>query len=149
MWRIDTHLRKYFHECGGLRNCSKAYRWPYLSKGNTRRSSPCITDERLTLTLRFTATSEISYIRIDVWKMKCWMKQGVNRSNMKIALDEPENFEWKICSRANFHPTWFFTIKHNFFFFCYYCVLLNRSSISSNMAFLLCWMKCWIGLTRL
>ena len=32
-----------------------------------------------------------SNIRNDVIKIKCWMKQGVNQSNMKIVLDEPEN----------------------------------------------------------
>ena len=84
----------------------------------------------------------------DVIRMKCWMKQRVNQSNMKILLDEPENVRWKICSQSNFHPTRFFFIEHDFFIFCYFCVL-NRSSISSNMAFLLCWMKCWIDLTRL
>ena len=85
-----------------------------------------------------------SNIQNHVMRMKCWMKQGINRSNVKIVLDEPENVGWKICSRLNFHPTRFFFIQHDFFFFC---VLLNWSNISSNMAFLICWMKCWIGLT--
>ena len=40
------------------------------------------------------------------------------------------------------HAVWFFL------FFCNFWVLLNRSNISSNMAFLSCCMKCWIGLTR-
>ena len=31
-----------------------------------------------------------------------------------------------------------------FFLFCYFYLLLKWSNISSNMAFLLCWMKCWI-----
>ena len=30
-------------------------------------------------------------IRNDVTRMKCWIKQGANQSNMKILLDEPEN----------------------------------------------------------
>ena len=30
-------------------------------------------------------------IRDDFTRMKFWMKQGVNQSNMKILLDEPEN----------------------------------------------------------
>ena len=34
-------------------------------------------------------------IRNDVTRMKCWMKQGVNQSNMKILLDEPENLDEK------------------------------------------------------
>ena len=34
-----------------------------------------------------------SNIRNDVIRMKCGMKQGVNRSNMKIVLDEPKNVE--------------------------------------------------------
>ena len=34
-----------------------------------------------------------SNIQNDVIRMKCWMKQGVNRSHMKIILDEPENVE--------------------------------------------------------
>ena len=46
-----------------------------------------------------------SNIRNDVIKIKCWMKQGVNQSNMKIVLDEPENVGWEFCSRSNFHPT--------------------------------------------
>ena len=54
----------------------------------------------------------------------------------------------KICSQSDFHPTQFSFIEHDIFFFCYFCVLLNRPSISSNMTFLLCWMKCWIGLAR-
>ena len=86
----------------------------------------------------------------DVIRMKCWMKPRIDQSNMKILLDEPENVVWNICSRSNFHSTRFFFIEHDFFlFFCYFCVLLNRSNISSSMAFLLCWMRCWIGLTRL
>ena len=32
-----------------------------------------------------------SNIRNDVIRMKSWMKQGANRSNMKIVLGEPEN----------------------------------------------------------
>ena len=43
---------------------------------------------------------------------------------------------WKIYSRSNFHPTRFFFIQHDFFFFCYFCFLLNRSILSSNVAFL-------------
>ena len=79
-------------------------------------------------------------IRNDVTRMKYWMKQGVNQSNMKILLDEPENLDEKFAR----NQTWFFLLC----FWCYFCVLLNRSNISSNIAFLLCWMKCWIGLTR-
>ena len=90
-----------------------------------------------------------SNIRNDVIRIKCWMKQKVNQSNMKILLDEPENVAWKIWSQSNFHPTRFFFIEHVFSFFCYFGILLNRSNISSNMAFLLCWMKCWISVTRL
>ena len=30
--------------------------------------------------------------------MKCWVKLGLNRSNMKTVLDEPENVGWNICS---------------------------------------------------
>ena len=89
-----------------------------------------------------------SNIRNDVIRMKCWMKQRVDQSNMKILLDEPENVGWNICSQSNFHSTRYFFIEHYFFLFCYFCVLLNRSNISSNMAFLLSWMKCWIDLTR-
>ena len=37
---------------------------------------PVLLDERLVLTLRFLGASEISFIRNDVIKMKCWMKQG-------------------------------------------------------------------------
>ena len=75
--------------------------------------------------------------------MKHWMKQRVNRSKMKTVLDKPENVGWKISSRTNFQPTRFFFVQQNFlFFFCYFCVLLNRSSISSNKGFLICWMKC-------
>ena len=33
----------------------------------------------------------ISNIRNDVTRMKCWIKQGVNQSNIKIVLNEPEN----------------------------------------------------------
>ena len=85
----------------------------------------------------------------DVIRIKFWMKQGVNQSNMKTVLDEPENVGWKFCSRSNFHPTQYIFMEHDFFLiFCYFCVLLNRSDISSNMAFLLCWMKYCIGLTR-
>ena len=90
-----------------------------------------------------------SNIRNDVIRIKCWMKQKVNQSNMKILLDEPENVAWKICSQSNFHPTQFFFIEHVFSFFCYFGILLNRSNISSNIVFLLCWMKCWISVTRL
>ena len=67
---------------------------------------------------------------------------------MKIVLNEHENVGWKICSRSNFHPTRCFFIQHDFLFFCYICILLHRFNISSNMAFLLRWMNCWIGLTR-
>ena len=55
-------------------------------------------------------------IRNDVIRMKCWIKQGVNQSNMKNVLDEPENVGWKICSRSNFHPARFFFIQYDFFF---------------------------------
>ena len=89
-----------------------------------------------------------SNIRNDVIRMKCWMKQRVNQSNIKVLLDKPENVGWKICLQSNFDATRFFFIEHDFFFFRHFCVLLNRSNISSIMAFLLCWMKCWIGLTR-
>ena len=67
------------NECGGLRNCFKAHRWLYLSTRNTRRSSNCIN------------------IQNDVVRIKCWMKQVVNRSIMKIVLNELENIGWKIC----------------------------------------------------
>ena len=59
-----------------------------------------------------------------------------------------ENVGLKTCLLSNFHPTRFFSIQYGFFFFCYFCVLLNGSNVSYNMAFLLCWMNCWIGLTR-
>ena len=32
-----------------------------------------------------------SNIQNDVMRMKCWMKQRVNQSNIKILLDAPEN----------------------------------------------------------
>ena len=67
------------------------YRWSYLSTRKTRSSS-CIN------------------IRNNDMRMKCWMKQGVNRYDMKTVLDEPENVRWKICSRSNFHSTWFFLL---------------------------------------
>ena len=77
-----------------------------------------------------------SNIQNDIIRLKCWMKQGVNQSNRKIVFNEPENVEWKNCFKSNFYQTWFFFIQ-NF-----------QSNISSNMEFLLCWMKCWICLTR-
>ena len=89
-----------------------------------------------------------SNIRNDVIRTKYCMKQGVNQSNIKTVLDEAENVGRKVFSQSNFHRTWFYFIKHKFFFFCHFWVLLNRCNISSNRAFLLCWMKCWIGLTR-
>ena len=54
----------------------------------------------------------------DVIRMKCWMKQEVHRSNMKIILDEPKNVGRKTYSQSNFHPTQFFFIQPDFFFFC-------------------------------
>lgn len=42
---------------------------------------------------------------------------------------------WKIRSRANFYPICSFFIQHDFFFLRYFCVLLKRSNISSNMVF--------------
>ena len=87
-------------------------------------------------------------IRSDVRRMKCWMKQRVNQSNLIILLDEPENVGWKICSQSDFHLTRFSSSSMFFFFFGYFCVLLNWSNISSNMAFLSCWMKCWTGFAR-
>ena len=57
-----------------------------------------------------------SNIRNGVIRMKYWMNNGINRSNMKIVLDKPENVGWKICSRSNFHPTRFFFMQHDFFF---------------------------------
>ena len=100
--------------------------------------------------LNFVESFEIwsSNIRSDVRRMKSWMKQRVNQSNMIILLDEPENVGWKICSQSDFHLTRFFFIHHGFFFFGYFCVLLNWSNISSNMAFLSCWMKCCTGFAR-
>ena len=50
-------------------------------------------------------------------RMKCWMKEGVNWSNMKILLDEPENVGLKLYLRSNFHPTQFSSIQYGFFFF--------------------------------
>ena len=142
MWRIDTHLKNCFgYECG-LRKCFKVHWWPYLSTRNTRSY---YFGEHFSFVESFQTRS--SNIWNDVIWMKCWIKQEVNQSSMNIVLDEPENVRWKICSRSNFHPTRFFFIQHDFFFFCYFSVLLNRSNISSNMKFLLCWMKCWIGLT--
>ena len=43
-------------------------------------------------------------------------KQGINRSNIKIAVVEPENVGWKICSLSNFHPARFFFIQLFFLF---------------------------------
>ena len=84
-----------------------------------------------------------SNIQNDVIRIKCWMIQGINQSNLKTVLAEPENVDWNIFSRSNFHPVQFFFIQHDFLFFCYFW-----SNIYSNMAFLLCWLKCRIGLTR-
>ena len=69
-----------------------------------------------------------SNIRNNVIKMEFCMKQEVNRSNMKIVLDESESVVWKICFQSNFHPTRFFFSQHDFFFFCYFCVPLKESS---------------------
>ena len=66
-----------------------------------------------------------SNIQNDVMRMKCWMKQRVNQSNIKILLDAPENVGWKICLQSNFDPTRFFFIEQDFFFFCFFCVLLK------------------------
>ena len=70
-----------------------------------------------------------SNIRNDVIRIKCWMKQRENRSNMKIVLDEPENVAFnQIFIQHDFsssnmiffaifvfcqtdptiHPTWYF-----------------------------------------
>ena len=49
--------------------------------------------ERFTFVESFKIRS--SNIRNDVIRMKCWMKQGVNQSNMKTVLDEPENIDEK------------------------------------------------------
>ena len=74
-----------------------------------------------------------SNIRNDVIRMKCWMKQKVNQYSTKILLDEPENVGWKTCSQSNFNSTRFLFIQHDFFLFCYFCVLINRSNISFNI----------------
>ena len=70
----------------------------------------------------FVESFEISSfnIRNDVTKIKCWMKQGVNQSNMKILLDEPENVAWKVCSQSNMIFSFFLAI---------FLLLLNRSNI--------------------
>ena len=41
-----------------------------------------------------------SNIRNDVIRMKYWMKPGVNRSNMKTMLNEPENVAWNVKEMA-------------------------------------------------
>ena len=85
----------------------------------------------------------------DVIRIKFWMKQGVNQSNMKTVLDEPENVGRKFCSRSNFHPTQYIFMEHDFFF---YFLLFLRSvrpiRYFIQHGILLCWMKYCIGLTR-
>ena len=60
----------------------------------------------------FVESFEISSfnIRNDVTKIKYWMKQGVNQSNMNILLDEPQNVAWKICSQSNIIFSFFWLI---------------------------------------
>ena len=62
-------------ECGGLRNCFKAYRWPYLSTRNLRRSWPCIIRWKTGIDIK---TPEIRNcnIRNDIIRMKCWMNHS-------------------------------------------------------------------------
>ena len=154
MWKIDAHLMKCF---GRIYRTLKLLDWWSESSCllfKLFRFDVChffycyYFAERFS----FVGSSEIGSSNIwnDVIRIKFWMKQGVNQSNMKTVLDEPENVGWKFCSRSNFYPTQYIFMEHDFFFFffCYFCVLLNRSNVSSNMAFLLCWMKYCIGLTR-
>ena len=141
MWRIDTHLRKCF---GWVRRTSSESSWLLFKL----ISIWCVWffycyyfAERFSFVESFEIRS--SNIRNDVIRMKCWIKQGVNQSNMKIVLSSnmPENVGWKMYSRSNFHPARFFFIQYDFFFFfffCYFCFLLNRSNISFFMVFLLC-----------
>ena len=74
--------------------------------------------------------------------------------NKKILLVELENIECKIWSQSNFNPTRFFFIQHNFFLsFFFFFFLLFLCSVKPVQHFVqhgifLCWMKCWIGLTR-
>ena len=153
MWKIDAHLMKCF---GRIYRTLKLLDWWSESSCllfKLFRFDVChffycyYFAERFSFVGSFEIGS--SNIWNDVIRIKFWMKQGVNQSNMKTVLDEPENVGWKVCSRSNFHPMQYIFMEHDFFFFfCYFCVLLNRSDISSNMAFLLCWMKYCIGLTR-
>ena len=152
MWKIDAHLMKCF---GRIYRTLKLLDWWSESSCllfKLFRFDVChffcyYFAERFSFVGSFEIGS--SNIWNDVIRIKFWMKQGVNQSNMKTVLDEPENVGWKFCSRSNFHPTQYIFMEHDFFLiFCYFCVLLNRSDISSNMAFLLCWMKYCIGLTR-
>ena len=83
--------------------------------------------------------------------MKYVTKQEVNRSSMKIVLNEPENFGGKIYLLSNFHRKRFSFIQHDFFFFFFFLLFLR--SVKPIQHFIqhgifLCWMKCWIGLTR-
>ena len=82
-----------------------------------------------------------SNIRNDVIRMKCWIKPRVNNTTWKFCWMSLKMLHEKFARNQIF-------IQHDFFFLCYFCILLNRSNISSNMTFLLCWIKCWIGLTR-
>ena len=84
-----------------------------------------------------------SNIQNDVIRIKCWMIQGINQSNLKTVLAEPENVDWNIFSRSIFIQYNFFSSNMVFNFFYYFW-----SNIYSNIAFLLCWLKCRIGLTR-
>ena len=68
-----------------------------------------------------------SIIRNNVIRMKCWMKQRVNQSNMKTVLDE-QNFAQFSSNPISLHRTWFFAfffvpltdpIFHPIRHFCY------------------------------
>ena len=56
--------------------------------------------ERFSLAESFEIQS--SNIRNDVIRMKCWMKQGVNRCNIKTELDDPENVGRQIFIQHDF-----------------------------------------------
>ena len=86
-----------------------------------------------------------SNIRNDVIIMKCGMKQGVNRSNMKIVLDEPKNVGWKICLQSNFHPTRFCFIQHDFVLFLLFLRSVKPIQHFIQIVFLFCWIKCCIA----
>ena len=121
MWKIDAHLMKCF---GRIYRTLKLLDWWSESSCllfKLFRFDVChffycyYFAERFSFVGSFEIGS--SNIWNDVIRIKFWMKQGVNQSNMKTVLDEPENVGWKVCSRSNFHPMQYIFMEHDFFFF--------------------------------